>query len=58
MDKVTPKSDLFKANLDRVAPLLTAEEIISASQKPIRDSSSIPNAVEISAGVVSAHQIA
>jgi 5-carboxymethyl-2-hydroxymuconic-semialdehyde dehydrogenase len=24
MDKITPKSDVFKANLDRAAPLLRA----------------------------------
>ena len=33
--------------------LLTADEMIRASQKPIRDSSSIRNAAAISAGVVS-----
>src|SRR5207302_1250219 len=41
----------------RVAPLLTAAATMSASQKPIRDSSSIRNATESSAGVVSMHQI-
>jgi hypothetical protein len=40
----------------RVAPLFAADETISASQKLIRDSSSIRNAAEISAQVVSVHQ--
>ena len=42
----------------RVAPFFEADETIRASQKPIRDSSSIRNAEAISAGVVSVHQIA
>jgi hypothetical protein len=42
----------------RVAPLLAAVKIIKASQKSIRDSSSMRNAAEISVGVVSMHQIA
>src|SRR5258708_22493818 len=37
----------------RVAPLLAAAATMSASQKPIRDSSSIRNATESSAWVVS-----
>src|SRR6266404_9401113 len=41
----------------RLAPHLTADATIRASQNPIRDSSSIRNADEISAGVVSTHQI-
>jgi len=40
-----------------VAPLLAAAATMSAFQKPIRDSSSIRNATESSAGVVSVHQI-
>jgi hypothetical protein len=42
----------------RVAPHCEADETIRASQKPIRDSSSIRNAEAISAGVVFVHQIA
>src|SRR5580692_7795713 len=41
----------------RTDPDLTAEATISASQKPMRDSSSIRNAAAISAGVVSVHHI-
>jgi len=42
----------------RLAPLLRAEATMRASQNPIRDSSSIRNAFEISTEVVSIHQIA
>src|ERR1700732_2054480 len=42
----------------RVAPFFSADETIRASQKPIRDSSSIRNAEAISVGVVPVHQIA
>src|SRR5579863_6263375 len=41
-----------------LAPLLRADATMRASQNPTRDASSIRNAVEISAGVVSTHQIA
>jgi hypothetical protein len=42
----------------RWAPLLRAEAIMRASRSPIRDSSSMRNAFEISTDVVSIHQIA
>src|SRR5215470_6515937 len=42
----------------RLAPLLSAEATMRASQNPIRGSSSMRNAFEISTEVVSMHQIA
>jgi MacB-like periplasmic core domain len=50
--------ELRSSERRRIAPPLAAEAIISASQNPICDSSSIRNAVEISTRVFSMHQLA